>query len=91
MSVNKPVDDVSEDVIDQGLEHCGSVSQTKRYHQIFEVSQGNVENSLPLVPFADADKVIYVAQVKFGEDCGSKEGHKQNWLEVVGTFVNSDI
>ena len=35
---NKPMQEVAEDVVNEGLENGGGVSEAKRHHQIFVVA-----------------------------------------------------
>ncbi len=69
---NEPVDHVTEDVVDQGLEHSRSVGQPAGHNQVFKVSKGGVEGCFPFVSLADTDKVVCTAQVQFGEDSSAK-------------------
>ncbi len=64
----KAVNHVTEDVINQGLEHSGDIGQSKWHDQVLKVSQGGVECHLPLVSITDSDQVVCVTQVQFGED-----------------------
>lgn len=61
---------VTEDVIHKGLEHNGSIGETKRHDQIFIMANVGVEGGPPFVPFMNANQVVGVAEVELSEDCG---------------------
>jgi hypothetical protein len=65
---HKPVQHVTEHIIDQNLEHCGSVGQTKQYNQVLVVSTSRVEGCLPLISFLYRNQVVGVPKVKLRKD-----------------------
>lgn len=73
---NKYVQKISEDVINEGLEECGSIAETEWHHQILKISYGSFENGFPFIPLADREQVVGVAKVKFGEDGGAMNQFK---------------
>ena len=62
------IQNISEDVVDEGLKHYGSVSEPKRYPQILVVTGGAAERCLPLVTFTDVHHMVGVAKVQFSEN-----------------------
>lgn len=50
---HKPIEEISEDVIHQGLKHCGSVSESKRHNTVFI----SLPNSHQMVGVAGARKL----------------------------------
>lgn len=75
----KLVKHVSEDIINEGLEHCWGISKTEGHDLIFVVPCGHVKSCLPLVSLLHAHKMVGVAQVKFGEDGNSDNWKLKNW------------
>lgn len=45
----------------------GGVGQPKRHHQVFKVAKRGVEGGLPFVSLTNADEVIGIPKVHFGE------------------------
>ena len=62
------IDDVVEDVIDQGLEYCGSIRQPEQHYEVLVVSPGRVERGLPLISFLYPDQVVRVPEVQLREE-----------------------
>ncbi len=84
---NKPVDPVTENVVNQGLEHSRSVGQTKGH----KYSKGP-RGVLNAISFADTDKVVCIAQVQFDEDSCSMERGKRELIKRQWVLVfNSDV
>ena len=61
---------ICEDVIHEGLEGGGSVTESKEHDSGFKESHGGDESGLPLIFFLDANVVISPTNVKFGEQGG---------------------
>ena len=70
---NKVVQEFSEDLIHETLEHSGGVYQAIRHHQIFVVPCRGDERRFPLVSFSNSNQVICAPEVQFGEYAGISE------------------
>lgn len=68
---HKYVQKILEDVINEGLEECGSMAETEWHHQILKMSYGSFEKGFPFIPLADGEQVVGVAEVEFDEDGGA--------------------
>ena len=73
---DKGVEEISQHVIDKGLENSRGISQTKRHDEVLKVSQVSVKPRLPFIPLSDTYQVVRVAQVELGEHRGVSQ-----WLE----------
>ena len=78
------INDVTEDVVDQGLEDGGRVCKSKRHHTVLIVSSGGVEDRLPLISLRYVDQVVGVPQIQLGEvacllECGEGRGDEPEW------------
>ena len=67
---NESVEHVPKNVVDWGLEYSWSIGKAERHDEVLIVSSSGVKRCLPLVTLSDADKMVGVAQLKFGEDNG---------------------
>ena len=89
---DKEVEEVSKDVVYQGLEDGRGISQTEGHDEVFEVPQVGVKARLPFVPLTDTDQVVRIAQVEFSEDRGMREGLESRTQERDGIFIfNGDV
>jgi len=59
---------VDEDLVDEGLERCRSVGESKGHHQIFEMAIACAKRCFPLVPFGNADSMVSFTEIKLGKD-----------------------
>lgn len=57
---DKEVEEVTEDVIDQGLENRGGIGQTERLHEIFIVPLWCVECCLPLISHSYVNQMVFL-------------------------------
>ena len=63
------------------LEHAGSISETKGYHQPLKEAVAGVEGGLPFISVSNADQMIHMLEIEFGLDLSSTWGFE----EVRGT------
>jgi hypothetical protein len=63
---HKLVQHVSYHIIEQGLEHCESIGQSERHHQVLLVPASHVKGRLPLISFPN--QMVGVPKVQLGED-----------------------
>ncbi len=52
---------VSEDVINEGLEHGRTTDQSKQNHQVFVVSCASGKGCFPFVTLSEANKIVCAA------------------------------
>lgn len=65
---HEPIQHITENVVNQGLEHSSSVGQSEWHHQVFVLPASHVKGSLPLVPFLCPYQMVGVLEVQLGED-----------------------
>jgi hypothetical protein len=83
---HKPVQHVTEHIVDQGLEHCGCVGQTKRHNQVLVVSASRIEGCLPLISFLYLNQVVGVPKDQLRKDSRPLEK-----LEGRGVVAGTDF
>ena len=86
------VNDVMEDIIDKGLEDCGSVRQPKRHHQVLVVPTGSVERCLPLISLLYPDQVVRVPEVQLRKEAHflqRGEGRGDEWNGIADFHRNA--
>lgn len=99
IEINKDIsiEHVSEHIVHHCLEDGRGIGQAERHYEILIVSSWGVECRLPLISFSDADEVVGVAQVKFGENGGPLEqfegsGDEWQWVTVLyGDIIQSSV
>ena len=67
---NKGVQEISQHVVDQGLENSWGVRQPERHDEVLKVPQVSIKPRLPFIPLADTYQMVCVAQVELGEHSG---------------------
>lgn len=67
---HKPIDEVPQNVIYQGLENRWGISKTKWHYQILKVSQVSIECCFPFIALANTDRVVGIPQIQLTKDCG---------------------
>lgn len=67
---HKPIDEVPQNVIYQGLENRWGISKTKWHYQILKVSQVSIECRFPFIALANTDQVVGISQIQLTKDCG---------------------
>ena len=74
------VQEFSECLINEGLEHSRSICETKRHGEIFKKPEPCTECSLPFISALDLFSILYVLAVQLCEFLGSLEPvqHIQN-------------
>jgi hypothetical protein len=65
------VDKSRECFIDISLECRWSISETKRHHQIFEMTVSGPESGFLLITFSNTDSMIYIFEIEFSKLDGS--------------------
>lgn len=61
----KTAQKLMENVIDEVLEDCRGICQSKRHHQVFVVPLRGVKGCLPLIPSTDMFKIIRSPKIGF--------------------------
>ena len=61
---------IHKDMIHESLESGGSIAETKEHDGVFKESHGGDESGFPLIFLSDANVVISLTNVKFGEQGG---------------------
>jgi hypothetical protein len=64
-------DEVLEDIVHCGLEHCWRVGKAEVHHQWLKEPPVSTEGGLPLVAFADQDVVEAPPNIEFHEELSS--------------------
>lgn len=65
----KLVKEVSEHMVNPILKNSRDICKSNRDNQLFKVFYVCFECSLPLVSFMDSNKMVHIAEVKFGQSC----------------------
>ena len=92
IDVHKPVQQIMEDIVDEGLEDSWSVGESKQHHHILEVAKRSIKRRLPFVSFLYAYQLICVQQVQLGEDSSTAQELEQEIDEGQGILVfDSDV
>ena len=65
------VEEVSEDVVYEGLEDRGRVGKAIRHNLVLIVALGGDKGCLPFVPFTDTDEVISTSKIKLSVYLGT--------------------
>lgn len=94
VQVNKdePVQEVPENVIFEGLEHCQCIGEAEWHTLVLEVARGGIEHCLPLVPVYDPDKMVCILQVQLCKVSGPMQQFECRVDERQGVLIiNSDV
>src|SRR5271156_889652 len=65
------VDKSRQCFVNISLECRWSISETKRHHQIFEMTVSSPESGLPLITFSNTDSMICILEIEFSKLDGS--------------------
>ncbi len=89
---HKPVQEIPQHVIHQGLKDSKGVGETKRQDPVFIVTQRGVECGLPFIPFADPHQMVGIPKVQLREHCDSLqrfEGRtdERQWILIFNSNV----
>ena len=89
------VTEITEDVIYETLESCGSIGKSKGHNKPFERTIAGAESSFPFITICNMDKVIGMLEINGGVDmgftCSGKEvGNEQKGILILfGYFIEA--
>ena len=88
---------VSENIVHEALERCGSISESKRHDTPFEGAVTGPEGCFPFITFSYAYKMISMSEIKFGIDASGARGVEEigdegKWVSILlGDFVQAPV
>lgn len=84
-SVQMTVQQITEYIINEALEHPWGIGESKRNDQILIMSRRRIERDLPFVPFTDPYQMTGILKIS-----GGTSGRSGPALEVWGADVEDD-
>ena len=67
------IEEVMETIIGISLERCGSIGETERHDEIFEVTIADTEGGFVLITFCNPELVVCICYIEAGEVFGILE------------------
>ncbi len=78
---------VSENIVHEVLECCGSIGESKRHETPFEGAVAGPEGCFPFVTFSYVYKMISMSKIKFGINASRAHGVKEIRNEQKGVTI----
>ncbi len=75
---------VSENVVNEALECCGSIGESKRHDMPFKRAVAGPEGCFPFITFGYTYKMISMSKIKFGVDVSAVRGVEEIRIEWRG-------
>jgi len=67
------IEEVTETIVGISLERCGSIGETERHDEIFEVTVAGTESGFVLITFCNPELIVCICHIETGEVFGILE------------------